>query len=778
MSLKKTILLIVSSIIVTTAIAATAKARSVYVIADTRISPGDSPIIQAYRIQDSNLVYQADYNSVHPYAVGLALDADSEFLFITHEYAAAQIPGNQIEIVNAKTLEYVDTFAGATNLAGIVVDQGKQKVYTMQRLTNDLFVYSWNPIEKELTPDLPYPYCIELVDCDEAYGLALDESNNRLYVADNTTTVKYYDTNDPNWSKLGQFTVSHSAVGIAVDVNNGYVYTSSAQIPPPNTNLSRYDLSGDPNTAETTVDVNSPVLGIAVDQATSLVYLTTYGSGYDEVYPDPCTNDRLLVYDSNLTRLWVSDDIGNPAGVAVAGNVSYKFPLLLSKIDDVNDGDCVSPGDYITYTITYGNSITDPNDPNYAGTVNDVVITDYLSEAVEPNNPFDPNYNSNDHTYTWNIGTLQEDDSDSVELTVVVNNLAEPLGKITNVCEIESDLYYTTASEDTNVGWWSPDIIYVDVNAVGSDSGLSWYHADANLKRALQKAQGWDSNQIWVAAGTYKPSMVLEDWSATFELADGVAIYGGFAGSESSRNQRNWTINETILDGNLPQYGVSYVVHANDVNEATIIDGFTITNGWYGGICSVNSSLIIRHNRIIDNGYGIICINWSSVNVTNCEIIKNRGRTNVQGGGIYCEDSNSLIVTNCIISENTSDANGGGIYCNDSSNMTVTNCTITDNEAGNYGGGVYDYNSLSSAIKNCTFSGNSADEGGGLLLYDSSSPNIANCILTGNTVTYYGGAMSSYYSSPTVVNCIFSGNKGRLQRRRDMQRLPTFPGNN
>ena len=51
-----------------------------------------------------------------------------------------------------------------------------------------------------------------------------------------------------------------------------------------------------------------------------------------------------MVYDSNLQQLWYSDDIGNPAGVAVAGNVSYKppFPLLELK-KDANGVDCASP---------------------------------------------------------------------------------------------------------------------------------------------------------------------------------------------------------------------------------------------------------------------------------------------------------------------------------------------------------------------------------------------------------------------------------------------------
>jgi hypothetical protein len=707
-------------------------------------------------------VYQADYSSVHPLAVGLAIDTDSEFLFVTHE-EWAPYPGNVVEIVNAKTMKYVDTVeaTGASDLAGIVVDQGKQKVYVVDRGTKYLYIYNWYPNIPELVQDGNRIELEGLVNQDigGAWGLALDDENGRLYVASRQTTVRWYDTND--WShdpNTDYITVSHDAVGVAVDVQNGSVYTGSGFS---GTLLSRYDLSAE---SETSVDVGAPVLGIAVDQQTSLIYLTTYADGYDTYYPNP-PRDRLFVFDANLTEQWVSDDIGNPASVAVAGNISYKPGLLtLSKIDDVNDGNCVSVGDYITYTITYGNPVTDPNDPNYIGTVNDVNIVDYLAPGVtydEVNWPLlavDPNYDPINRTYTWYIETLAPGDVNSVTLKVEVNKLAEPLGTIHNYCEIECDIAYNTAEVNTPVCCWSPDIIYVDVNAVGSNTGLSWYHADPNLYRALRKAKAWDPNQIWVASGTYKPTTEPGDYYTTFELVNGVDFYGGFAGNETSPSQRNWMINETILDGNLPEYGVSYVVSANDVNETTIIDGFTIKNGWWTGIYSVNSSLIVGHNRIIDNGCGINCINLSSVKVTNCDIINNRGRTNVDGGGIYCEDSNSLILKNCIISKNKSDANGGGIYFNDSSKLIVTDCIIIENEAGVDGGGICDSNSLSSAIANCILTANYAKKGGGLSCHFS-EPNITNCIFTGNTAAnFHGGAMYNYQASPSVTNCIFTGN--------------------
>ena len=552
---KKWIPVIVSIIILVTTFTGTANAKSVYVIADTGTWETDIPIIQAYRIQDGNLVHQADYNCVHPLAIGLAIDTDSEFLFVTHE-KWIPYPGNVVELINAKTMEYVDTVeaTGASNLAGIVVDQGKQKVYSVDRGKKYLYVYNWYPNIPELVQDVNRVELEGLVNQDigGAWGIALDEENHRLYVTSNQTKVRFYDTND--WShdpNTDYITLSRSAVGIALDVANGYVYTGGSQLNPSNISLIQYDLSADPNNAETTVDVNSYVLGIAVDQQTSMVYITTYESGSNP--------DRLIIYDSNLIKQpWDSGDIGNPAGVAVEGNVSYKPGLLtLSKIDDVNDGNCVSVGDYITYTITYGNPVSDPNDYNYIGTVNDVYIVDYLPLEVTyeyvdwPLLSVDPNYDPDNRTYTWYIETLAPGDVNSVTLKVEVNKLAEPLGTIHNYCEIECDIAYNTAEVNTPVCCWSPDIIYVDVNAVGSNTGLSWYHADPNLYRALQKAKEWDPNQIWVASGTYKPTTEPGDYYTAFELVNGVDFYGGFAGNETTPSQRNWMLNETILDGNL-----------------------------------------------------------------------------------------------------------------------------------------------------------------------------------------------------------------------------------
>ena len=94
---------------------------------------------------------------------------------------------------------------------------------------------------------------------------------------------------------------------------------------------------------------------------------------------------------------------------------------------------------------------------------------------------------------------------------------------------------------------------YVDATS-GSDldDGLSWYNAFASIQKALDTSIVGD--QIWVATGTYYPSVEnggTGDRFKSFQMKDGVAIYGGFdpANSETSWAQRDWENNETIICG-------------------------------------------------------------------------------------------------------------------------------------------------------------------------------------------------------------------------------------
>uniref|UniRef100_UPI0037C0A5A9 hypothetical protein n=1 Tax=Arenimonas sp. TaxID=1872635 RepID=UPI0037C0A5A9 len=77
-------------------------------------------------------------------------------------------------------------------------------------------------------------------------------------------------------------------------------------------------------------------------------------------------------------------------------------------------------------------------------------------------------------------------------------------------------------------------IRYVKPTATGSGDGSSWANASANLQAMINASAAND--EVWVAAGTYRPtqdpfgnSSPADPRDRTFYLKDGVKLYGGFA---------------------------------------------------------------------------------------------------------------------------------------------------------------------------------------------------------------------------------------------------------
>src|ERR1700752_3216203 len=83
-------------------------------------------------------------------------------------------------------------------------------------------------------------------------------------------------------------------------------------------------------------------------------------------------------------------------------------------------------------------------------------------------------------------------------------------------------------------------VIYVNgnLNTDPVPDGNSWATAWAKVQEGIESASADDD--VWVARGIYLENIVLKP---------GVAIYGGFVGTETNRAQRDWTNPLTILDG-------------------------------------------------------------------------------------------------------------------------------------------------------------------------------------------------------------------------------------
>ncbi|MBN1766540.1 MAG: right-handed parallel beta-helix repeat-containing protein, partial [Sedimentisphaerales bacterium] len=406
----------------------------------------------------------------------------------------------------------------------------------------------------------------------------------------------------------------------------------------------------------------------------------------DLVYLD-VKNTIMNTVDKTLPGLCVSEgrlNLYNALWEAACGI------LDIDIYDNISDEQCVEPDDTIIYTIEYGNPIMDPCNPFYIGDVNDVIIANYLPKSLTVVSA-DPcgTYNSAYHVYTWDIASLPAGTEDGVTLTVTMNDFAEPNDVIENWVVISDfwDEHANIESESTKTCCWNYGVIFVDQNAQGANTGVSWEDAYTDLQHALSKAKSCYRDEIWVAQGIYKPTYDPDDNGATFELVEDVKLYGGFNGFEEDKDERRPLTNTTYLTGDIDgdrSSDIDYVVSDLGVNPDTVMDGFIIGKSREAGIYVEGGSAVMEHNTVRENDkYGIYLNDPNNVSIKNCWIHNNENH------GIYLADSgHGGDIRNCTIFSNTGEgihsqgANDPNVissilYKNNSEGNQFTNCNVT-----------------------------------------------------------------------------------------------------
>lgn len=356
-------------------------------------------------------------------------------------------------------------------------------------------------------------------------------------------------------------------------------------------------------------------------------------------------------------------------------------------------------------------------------------------------------------------------------------------------------------NEPWQVGLYAPGAeqvkrIYVKADAQPPCDGNSWDTAFSDLQDALSIAQ--PDTEIWVAAGTYTPDRGTGAREASFRLKNGVRLFGGFAGTETSIGQRDPNQNESILSGDLkgddgPNFANNddnscHVVVADQTDSSAVLDGFTIRGG------NANGPSPYPNNNINILGGGVLCMEGSPTlmncifrcNVASagggiyisggkptlkgCGFVNNRSYPNLDwhlchGGGIGNRNANTVI-TNCIFRGNTSEGYGGAIN-SESSELVLTDCIFIGNSAG--GGGAMsawaDPQGGNTSLTNCRFMGNSAKgEGGAIYCRAEQSKlmklRLTNCTFSGNSAVGRGGSITNqWYYEPILINCTLTKNE-------------------
>lgn len=283
-------------------------------------------------------------------------------------------------------------------------------------------------------------------------------------------------------------------------------------------------------------------------------------------------------------------------------------------------------------------------------------------------------------------------------------------------------------------------IRYVMPTVKGTGDGSSWDNASNDLQKMIDElaAGGTSAAEVWVAAGTYTPKSQLVSgtaYSASFRMRDGVSVYGGFAGGESSKLDRDrekgtmpWDFTyETILEGSYYDHsdfawtGKKWTLTGDsrhvvwfapmsgedDFSNVTTLDGVTIMGGYAQG------------------GTGLDDFK------TDC------------GAGVYMDGANAYL-TNCIVKENYATGNGGGVYLK---NGRVQTSFIYNNSSDADGGAVYVDNR--GLVLRSMLANNSAHNGAGAYLHNGAEAGSADddrpeylilstCVVSNNTVTGNG----------------------------------------
>ena len=276
-------------------------------------------------------------------------------------------------------------------------------------------------------------------------------------------------------------------------------------------------------------------------------------------------------------------------------------------------------------------------------------------------------------------------------------------------------------------------IRYVKPTATGTGDGSSWENASADLQKMIDElANNGQAGEVWVAAGTYTPQSQLISgtaYSASFRMRDGISVYGGFVGTETSKFDRQkgtmpwdftyptvlkaayyngdltWTNNKwTLTSDSRHVVWFAPMPGESAFTNVTTLDGVTIQGGYAQGGTGLDDFKTDR------------------------------------GGGVYMDGANAYL-SNCIVKENYATGNGGGVYLK---NGRVQTSLIYNNNADADGGAVYVENR--GLVHRSMLANNSALNGAGVYLHNGAEATgsdsddhpeyliLSTCVVSNNTV--------------------------------------------
>lgn len=301
-------------------------------------------------------------------------------------------------------------------------------------------------------------------------------------------------------------------------------------------------------------------------------------------------------------------------------------------------------------------------------------------------------------------------------------------------------------------------IRYVRTDGNDAADGTSWATAYRTVQHAIDALAATPGvrGEVWVAAGTYEPTAYIEGnplYPASFRMVDGISVYGGFAGTETSRDERQ------LKDGGMP-WEYANVTILQGQNYDSEIEWNVTDNKW-----TVNSASthVVWFAPLLSEGKD----EFDMVTLLDGVTIRGGQATSSQasyyygdrGAGVYmCVNA---YLNNAVVTANVASGNGGAVYLNGG---RVMSSLIYNNSSDARGGGVYV--DRAGIIVRSMLANNSAYEGGGVYLDCSGAWDdgvthpeyliLSTSVVTNNTSTANGAVYCN--NGGVVLQSTIAGN--------------------
>ena len=269
--------------------------------------------------------------------------------------------GNEAFVSGTKNLDF-----SGEDFSGVAFDPGRNLVYSVDRGQNKLYVHHWDRDSASLT--LAQNGRITLPGTTTR-DIALDLTHDLLFVSNGTNQVHVFNLSD--WSLNKTIMLGRNIDRIDLDERNQLLYLGTAEMSG-TPYLLQYDLLTS-LTRTHMIEEHGFIVGIAVDDSTSLIYVATRNPVYAEEANriDVFTGDLVVIDHEQV------DGYVNGLGLPVEG-VSYS-PLAITKrivsgAELIGGVHYASGGDVVTYEVCFEN--------RSAGPVGNVEVVDDLPEEA------------------------------------------------------------------------------------------------------------------------------------------------------------------------------------------------------------------------------------------------------------------------------------------------------------------------------------------------------------------------------------------------------------